>query len=207
MAPYFRFPETDSIQQRFWGFPPRNPTCGAISYEAGTKIYAWGKIIYCACLCILCVLLSLSPLVWQHHNNDNHLAELKKNPKMILNTDDEWVEKIYAKQSYVLVQAILFLTFIVLGIEWYIMLKLKKAVNERDLPLLKKCFFIVCVLNLLTLPFYIDVDVISSKVFLVELPFLAFEIMGLMFTHAFIVSLISPDHSQHDDLNRIQFNP
>ncbi|ODM93681.1 hypothetical protein Ocin01_13001 [Orchesella cincta] len=203
MAPYFRFPETDSIQQRFWGFPPRNPTCGLFSFETGTKIYAWGKIICCACICLLIALLCLSPLII--HHSDKDYAEFMKNPKMIENT--EWVDKIYLKQSHIFLQALLFVSFILVAIEWFIIWKLKKAVVERDLPQLKKCFFVICLLNLLSLPFYFDLDLMSSGTFLIQLPFFIFEVMGLIFTHAFIVSLIRPDYSQQDDLNRIQFNP
>lgn len=39
MPPYMRFPETEAIQQKLWGFRPRNPTCGLISLETGTKFY------------------------------------------------------------------------------------------------------------------------------------------------------------------------
>lgn len=45
MSSYTRFLDSEKLSKQFWGFKPRNPTCGLISLELGTKIWLWTSIV------------------------------------------------------------------------------------------------------------------------------------------------------------------
>lgn len=45
MPPYLRFAENESIQNKIWSLRPRNPFCGLVSLETGSKIFAWANIV------------------------------------------------------------------------------------------------------------------------------------------------------------------